>query len=453
MRKLSILVCFILLAAPLAITQANAAPPSAGGACSKIGSFGDTPKARYICTQSGKKNIWKLWTPPSPNNNSTNNGNKGSGDAGGSQSTQGNPQVFKTAQGGKSIIEAPIPIALPIPQSTEPNALTFANVINHVSDIPQSAWKKIQTVLPSNPSVKIPSQIWVGPTTKLDITDGVSKVQEVLDRSAKFWSGFSQSKYISVYFYNYADEPLAEKQLLDVTKNRKYNPDLGGLLGAMKAGCSKTDCTWGGSAQVPGTDDAQMVAGQSGSNRDPRTAAGGLIMGDYIHLIEGAQWIGNKNCTAGKNCDENSLMHAFSPCWITSGPEFYFSLALTDTTYESYLPDRAGLAFDMGPTHATDYSQASLRDYLFNESPATCYDHRENGSSFFLGASVGALVTEILTALDGPQSIMAVEALGARGQDFPTAFKNVYGISWSDASTILSKVLAAEYESFGPPPK
>jgi hypothetical protein len=48
---------------------------------------------------------------------------------------------------------------------------------------------------------------------------------------------------------------------------------------------------------------------------------------------------------------------------------------------------------------------------------------------------------------------MALYALGAEGQDFSTAFKNVYGISWSDASTILSKVLAAEYATFGAPPK
>ena len=126
--------------------------------------------------------------------------------------------------------------------------------------------------------------------------------------------------------------------------------------------------------------------------------------------------------------------------------------ALTDTTYEDYLHDRSDLAFDMGPTHATDYSQASLRNYLFTESPATCYTDQSRGGTFSLGASVGALAIEILTAISGPQSIMAVEALGARGQDFPTAFKNVYGISWSDASTILSKVLAAEYESFAPPP-
>jgi hypothetical protein len=48
---------------------------------------------------------------------------------------------------------------------------------------------------------------------------------------------------------------------------------------------------------------------------------------------------------------------------------------------------------------------------------------------------------------------MALEALGASGQDFPTAFKNVYGISWADAAVILSKVLAAEYATYGPPPQ
>jgi len=40
---------------------------------------------------------------------------------------------------------------------------------------------------------------------------------------------------------------------------------------------------------------------------------------------------------------------------------------------------------------------------------------------------------------------MALYSLGAEGQDFPTAFKNVYGISWDEASTIIAKVLAKEY--------
>ena len=66
---------------------------------------------------------------------------------------------------------------------------------------------------------------------------------------------------------------------------------------------------------------------------------------------------------------------------------------------------------------------------------------------------MGALTTEALISIAGPQSIMAMFSLAAEGQDFPTAFQNVYGISWSDASIILSKVLATEHTAYGPPPK
>jgi hypothetical protein len=111
---------------------------------------------------------------------------------------------------------------------------------------------------------------------------------------------------------------------------------------------------------------------------------------------------------------------------------------------------RKGLPYAMGPTTITDYTQASLKDYLYNQSTPSCYN---NGSLYLLGYTVGAFTTEALIAIGGPQSVMALYALGAEGQDFPTAFKNVYGISWSEGSTILSKVLAAEYATFGAPPR
>ena len=70
-----------------------------------------------------------------------------------------------------------------------------------------------------------------------------------------------------------------------------------------------------------------------------------------------------------------------------------------------------------------------------------------------MGYSIGALTVEALVAIGGPQAVMALFSLGAEGQDFITAFQNIYGISWDEASTILSEVLAAEYATYGPPPK
>ena len=111
---------------------------------------------------------------------------------------------------------------------------------------------------------------------------------------------------------------------------------------------------------------------------------------------------------------------------------------------------RKGLPYGWGPTTITDYTQASLKDYFYNQSAPSCY---QNGALYLLGYSVGALTTEALIAIGGPQSVMAIYSKGAEGEDFATAFRSVYGISWSEASTILSKVLAAEYATFGAPPR
>ena len=118
-------------------------------------------------------------------------------------------------------------------------------------------------------------------------------------------------------------------------------------------------------------------------------------------------------------------------------------------TFAVYQEARKNLPYGQGPTTVTDYSQASLLNYLVNQSHSTCYS---DGNLYRLGYTVGALTTEILTAIAGPQAVMAMYSLGAEGQKFETAFQNVYGISWSEASVILSKVLAAEYATFGPPP-
>jgi len=122
---------------------------------------------------------------------------------------------------------------------------------------------------------------------------------------------------------------------------------------------------------------------------------------------------------------------------------------VSSNTLEDYLTFRKNLPYGQGPTNVTDYTQTSLQNYLVNQLPSTCY---QNGDLYSLGYTVGALASEALVAIAGPQAMMALFSLGAEGQDFPTAFMNVYGISWSDAARILSTVIAKEYEKFGPPP-
>jgi hypothetical protein len=62
-----------------------------------------------------------------------------------------------------------------------------------------------------------------------------------------------------------------------------------------------------------------------------------------------------------------------------------------------------------------------------------------------LAYSIGYSAVETLIAIGGPRATLALYALGANGEKWETAFKNVYGISWDQGATVLSQVLAAEY--------
>lgn len=81
---------------------------------------------------------------------------------------------------------------------------------------------------------------------------------------------------------------------------------------------------------------------------------------------------------------------------------------------------------------------------MYNQNIATCYNPNTNGD-WQLGYNIGYAATEVLIAIGGPQSTMALLAETASGMTWAEAFQAVYGVSWKDGSDVLGKVLAAEY--------
>ena len=452
MRKLSIFVSMIFIASSLTFVNANAAVPKVGASCSKLGSFTDTPGTRYVCVKSGSKKVLAIWYPSSSKNDSGSNSKSG--------------LYLPTGK-----FKAPIPITLPVKQSTDPGAITFANMVEHISDIPQAAWKKVENISTTNKPVKIPNSIYVGPTTKIDIVGGTTRIQEILAKSARLWSGFSQADFYAVYVYNGADEAITEKKFAADYKARKYDltreENLAGPLRALAGNCQNQlrpgqfsgplgDCGGSDSGGYINSNDSFAHLGQTGTSTDIYMIGGGVLGHEYTHAVQAGQWINSPFCGnpdgGEKLCSRSSMSNvAFSPCWLMEGIPNSVGVMVTSSSAEDYSKFRdTHLPYGHGPTKITDYSQPSLKKYLFDQSPSTCYKDQK---LYNLGYTVGALATEALVAMAGPQSTMALYALGAQGQDFPTAFKNVYGITWDEGSTILSKVLAAEYATFGEAPK
>lgn len=370
-----------------------------------------------------------------------------------------------------STFQAQIPIALPVPQSTGPHAITFANIVSHVSELPQVAWGKVQAVIAANKPVRIPSSVYVGPNTTLDVEGGLSRIQQVLSKDERLWSGFQQTAFYAMYFYNTTDVAVTSKQFAQDFNAKGYDSardeNLAGPLRALAGNCQQnaapgqfqeplSKCTGSDSGSYFNSNDSYLQVGQTGDSRDFFITDGGNIGQEYIHAEQQAQWIDDPLCGnpngGGKLCSRDGMSNVgFSPCWLFQGQSKSIGAMVSSRKLADYVKYRnTHLPYGQGPTNVTDYSQQSIQDYLFNQSHTTCY---QNGELFKLGNTVGALAAEALVAIAGPQATMAVFSLGAEGQDFPTAFKNVYGMSWSDASTILSKVVAAEYATFGPPPR
>ncbi|CAB4915656.1 unannotated protein [freshwater metagenome] len=434
MRKVSFITSLFLIASLISLPQANAANAKSGGACKELNAVSVVKGLQYTCKKSGAKLIW-------------------------SKGKKVSPAVFK----------APIPISLPVAQT---GAITFDNVLDHIPEIPQTAWQKVQDVIAANSSIstspKTKFDVRVGPNTQINVTGGLPRIQEVLLRSEKLWSGFSQSKTFYLSMYNGQDEEWAENDWKAIATSKRYLPSgvqnitrriadmcereksAGGASGKIK------NCEFSEPNAISNSDDAIALFGQStqGASFAIAATSGGRLAGLHAHSVQDSQWIGNpKNyCndqTSSPTCYRTVVVNSFAPCWLIQGQLNSIGFMTAAQSYDSYSALRATLPFNQGATTVTDYSRSSLRDYLYKQTPLSC---QENPAIFFLSFGVGALATEVLTAIAGPQATMAVFALGAQGQDFPTAFKNVYGISWSDASTILSKVLAAEYATYGPPP-
>jgi hypothetical protein len=412
----------------LVVTQANAATPKLGGTCSKVGSFGDTPNERFICIKSGKKLVWGVWKNPNSNNNSAN---------------RNSAKPVPVKAGFKPVI----PITLPVAQG----AITFLNITDHISDIPKAAWQKVQDVIASSSAKAVKHDIYIGPNTQLTTKGGTTRIDEVLQKEARLWSGFTLTKYFSLIYYNQTDEKWAEQKTQEIWKAKGYVPDaIKSALNALTISCQAQSapgvggaalgfCQGADAGAITNSDDS---AGRFtiGDTQHPDTY-GSILAHEFTHTVQASQWIGNADChNEGNNCFRSGLVHSFSPCWLHEGQPNGTNSMVAYSDLSSYLAQRS-TGRDTGQK-ITDFTAGSLRNYLYDQSPSTCY---QNGALYQLGYDVGARTVEALVAIGGPQATMALFALGAAGQDFPTTFKHVYGISWSEASTILSKVLAAEY--------
>lgn len=344
---------------------------------------------------------------------------------------------FQWDSGTPNSFKAPIPITLPVAQS---GTITFANAVSHISEISSVSWQRIQDVIDKNLAVNVPHQLLVGPHT----TTVTKTIEEsILAREFKLWSGFQQTKYLTVIAYNYTDMNWAGATNDAVVQTKGYPANSSPGIERAKQNCqTPNNCDAGNAGQVAGANDAIEFLGVTTDYPwDP--TRNGEVAHEYTHTVTTAQFIG----TAAVN--QNYYEQMFMPCWLREGLSNASGIGASTTSLRQYLVSRDGQVTHLGavPTEFKGFTPAGLKDFLStqisNQSIANnCY---RNGPMYQLGYSIGFAATEALFAIGGPQSVMALVSRGAMGDNFSEAFTKVYGISWDEGSTVLGQILAAEY--------
>jgi hypothetical protein len=415
-RVLAVVLSPILLLSLLS-GVANAATPKAGATCSKAGTTATSNGFKYTCIKSGKKLVW----------------DKG-------------VKVVTPAATATPTPKMPVPVSLPVVQT---GSITFANAVTNYAQIPQVAWQNVQDAIAANPDVNVPTTIHIGPNTDASL----SAITTGLNRINKLFAGFtSVSKYYGIV-YAAKDLKWAQNDAVTLFQTMGLKgsfAQLDVIKNQSSAGC-----------EINGTTVVECGGGMAWDLRNNNSTAGGSYYGvqsggywtdaqknvgpmtqvnhEALHNYQIIQF--SKTPLTGNQNTSADAMHDATPWWFSEGQANGIGISTFVDKFSDYLAVRQQTVVrNPGPNAKVPTTAEGFKSFLMNAQKAS-----PENPNWMLAYSIGYSAVETLIAIGGPRATLALYALGANGEKWETAFKNVYGISWDQGATVLSQVLAAEY--------
>lgn len=388
-----------------------------GGTCQKIGAKATVGAVNLTCVKNGKKLQWAKAAP------------------------------------------TPIPAAAPTPSSTPAstkknylvpiaplgaNPITWQNLEARYSDISAVAWQSTQDTLKSNnssPSTTSIKVVWA-PDTALSHYAGF---ENYLRTGVQLWSRFKLPPHATFLVYSYSEIPWAEQTIKKILVDSGMSSDqaAGRAKGLAQAPYGGPECGGANSGMISDSEGIG-VFGLCARNEDTDPYyKGPLQIHEFTHQLQGSQYI-------GKTLNYQEIL----PCWISEGLAHSAGISAGTTTLNSYLDVRKRQAshpvLNVAGGHSSTQIDAStitydfLKKFYSESAPPGCFGL----PSYSLGYSVGFLTTEALASIGGIESTLLLYTRTSDGESFETAFKNIYGISWTEASDILARTVSKEFLLF-----
>lgn len=409
MTRLKVLAITTILLFSLTQPLATAANLKYGQPCKKAGLEKTFDQITYVCLKVKKKLVW----------------------------------TGKQSSGTSSSSSTDLNIL--VPPITNPVPTGFQNLFQNRKGVAYGAWLKTSVVV-KNSTQRIPKfDVFTGPQTKPWYTN----IEYIFGLVSRAFPNAKLPDKVAIYFYNYKDLDWAQTQVQAALSQKDYEE-----LSATENGhlvdsnCQPVveDCL--GSKQVTtrsGNDLALLLIGVSnhagmykiGNNLygdfglEESNLNGLLIAHEYFHSLQ-------RETLLGKQLDPTDL----PPAWVIEGSATFVQKAsIYYESFSKYFTWRAKAMASL--SKSTGVTEAFVADYM----DLSHYKDNWSGFNNDWKYQLGSRIEETLVAIKGPESIIEFYEQISKKIGFENAFKNVYGISYSDAIPIIAKTVAANFHS------
>lgn len=380
MRFKKTTIALLLTLISVNVTPVQAAV-KAGATCKKVGITSIASGKTFTCIKSGKKLVW----------------NKG--------------VIVK-----KTITPAVAPTS-------------FEDLPSRIDGIIYGAWLKASEQIQKSSSGLGKVNYLVGPKT----TPTDSNSTDSLNLLSKLFSTAPQVKNLHVIKYSKDDIAWAQQQYESLRPNN-FRANAAASYCRQPSGCV------GGIAGINSTSDGVILLGQGGRYGYPLEESamdGAVLSHEYTHTVQAI----NATCRGGAGC------YGDLPQWLMEGTaQWAGSVSRFSDKYSDYINFRTqdlGNKYSNASMYTADWITTFLNPnpvFLPNQDNWVYWSNYPSDNVY----SIGLMTVEILVNLKGPGAIMKLYENVGQGQTFVNAFKQEYGIAWSEACPIIASAIAAE---------
>jgi hypothetical protein len=302
---------------------------------------------------------------------------------------------------------------------------SWSDVVQNADGIAYWAWKKSAEKIELSSSKLGLVEILMGPNVV--INNPVPLV--ALNLVSRLSANYEEPKKVVAIYAGEKDIEWGQKQIDEFCAGRTCGYD---VAGEAKKACNipVTPCNGGFALRNNRTNVPliYMTASEWGKT-DRSHTSGTLEAHEYFHTIQDLLLA-------------NGSLDAV-PRWFTEGSASWVQRAtIYYSDFSKYEIERN---LDHNESLSRNKRTAAWLEKFLDPDYTTGWD-KWNGNEYDPWAiyDVGALATEVMVAVGGPNKFLDLFKVTGSGKSFAQAFESIYGISWRDGAKIIANAIVAQ---------